>query len=920
MLGSLLRVRADERRPTLIAFFTLLSVMAGHGLLETARDALFLAKIPAARLPWVYLGVAAIALGLGAATGRRGRGASSRARRLSLLLLSAALVTLGFWPLIGRSGVWPLYALYVWSATIATLVVVRFWLVVSERFTVTQAKRVYPVVGAGSVAGAIAGTGLAGVLTLGLPARHLLPASAAAFALASIGPAVLDWACPKAGVGTAAVAAEGERVPARAGLSALATPYVRRVGLLVLLSTVTVTMVDYVFKSAVAESVAAGELGAFFARFYLVLNFVSLAAQLVIVRPVVRTLSTTGSLAVLPVLFAVGGMALAAGGGLAAALVAKGADGALRHSLHRTATELLYVPMADRVRSAAKTTLDVLGQRGGQALASLGILAAVALGAQRPALGIAVALLAAAWLGIALGLRRHYLDLFRSTLRESASLPRVQYPELDLSSLESVIAALNSSNDAEVRAALGYLASEGRARLIPALILYHPSPEVVTDAIEILIAAGRHDFLPITQRLLEHPSAEVRAAALRARIATDPEAEEIERFADAGCPALRATALVGLVALGRETHGARDKLAAIAERGDAEARRTLADAIRFRPSPHFEDLLIEMAKDPDVAVRRTVLGAMAVAPSARFLGPLVRMLAERQLRSDARQTLVQLGDMGLSFLVGALADEQRPLAVRRHLPRTIMRFDPQKAASALLEQLVGEEDGVVRYKILRALGFLRAHHPDLRLDRRVLSELIATTVTRTYQLVEWRVVLERDRARSSGCDTPTQRLLTRLLADKEAHAIERLFRLLGLIHPGEDVATIYRGLRSERPDVRASSRELIEHLLEQPLRDAVLGLIDDGPDAERLAAAGSYHEHAHPNYEGVLAELLEVAGESLCSIAVYHVGELGLTALRPRLEALSSDGASARGVLGRVTQRALELLDEGSGRRAPAPT
>ena len=72
----------------------------------------------------------------------------------------------------------------------------------------------------------------------------------------------------------------------------------------------------------------------------------------------------------LPLLLGLGALGVALGGGLAAALLMKGADGTLRYSVHRTGTELLYVPLPDGLRSRAKPFLDVVGQRGGQALAS----------------------------------------------------------------------------------------------------------------------------------------------------------------------------------------------------------------------------------------------------------------------------------------------------------------------------------------------------------------------------------------------------------------------------------------------------------------------------------------------------------------------------------------------------------------------
>ena len=63
-MGLFSRIRAEQRRDTLGAFVTLLGFMTSHALLETARDALFLASIPSSRLPWVYLAIAAIALGI----------------------------------------------------------------------------------------------------------------------------------------------------------------------------------------------------------------------------------------------------------------------------------------------------------------------------------------------------------------------------------------------------------------------------------------------------------------------------------------------------------------------------------------------------------------------------------------------------------------------------------------------------------------------------------------------------------------------------------------------------------------------------------------------------------------------------------------------------------------------------------------
>ncbi len=77
-------VRPEQRHSTLAAFLTIFGTLAGHTLLETARDALFLARLPASHLAFVYLAIAVVAVGL--AQVPWGRRRASGPFGLSLLL------------------------------------------------------------------------------------------------------------------------------------------------------------------------------------------------------------------------------------------------------------------------------------------------------------------------------------------------------------------------------------------------------------------------------------------------------------------------------------------------------------------------------------------------------------------------------------------------------------------------------------------------------------------------------------------------------------------------------------------------------------------------------------------------------------------------------------------------------------------
>jgi hypothetical protein len=910
-MGAFVDVRPGERRGAWAAFLTLFGLLAAHTLLETARDALFLSKLPAAQLPWVYLAMAGVAVFLAQGPPRTMR---RSAAVLPALLLASSVVTLGFWGMGAWTSAWTLRALYVWSGLVATLTTLQFWLAVGEAYTITQAKRLYKLIGLGSIAGAVAGGVLARVLsTVRAPEAMVLAGALLMFATA-LGPALL---LPRgAGAGGEAPSAAGTSSVAEAVRLVRRQPYVAKLLGFVLLSTMALTLGDYVFKSTVAQNVPAPALGVFFAKFYMILNVLGMLAQLLLTGWLFRSLGLHRALWVFPALLALGAAGLAFGGGLLAGLFLKGADGTLRHSLHRTGTELLFLPIPDAVRRRAKPLVDVLGQRGGQALASVFILSEVSLHRGDTWLAAAAGVLAIAWIAWAVELRPLYLELFRNAVREGSLADTADLPELDLGSLETLIAALNSRDDSEVLGAMELLAAEGRSRLVPALVLYHPSRPVVLRALELFEQARREDFLPIADRLRAHPDEEVRAAALRARTGVAPEREALDAGSDDASPLVRATAVVGLVSSGWVTDDAQQILDGLLQSGSPEALLALARAVARSPSPVFEDLLLQLAEVPRHAVQSEAARAMGAVRSERFFPVLLPLLLSRQTRDAAREALVAHGAPALAFLDESLADRGLPHEIRVHLPRTISRFEAQPAADVLLKHLLDEPDGMVRYKIIRGLGRLAADHPGLELDAALLQQATERTLAAALQLLQWRLTLVQGRAVEPRRATPGQELLVTLLRDKETHAVERLFRLLGLTLRGEDLRRIYRGLRAPDPKLRAGSRELLENLLPAPLRDAVLALVDDASDVRRLVAARPFFRAERLDYEGVLAALLEQPSETVQCLAAYHVGELGLTALRARLEAV--DRRSSGLFVAQVVERALRLLDRPAARLAHA--
>lgn len=925
-LRSFLDIRKGERRNTFAAFGTLLCITTGHTLLETARDAFFLAKMPASRLPWMYLVIVLLALGLSQIKAAR---ADSKWGVAGSLVV-AAVITTGFWTLMlgGKPTHNVLYALYVWTGLFGSWAMVQVWTLLGRAHTMTQAKRLYGFIGAGAVLGGVIGAVLARLSISLMSPRSAVLLAAGIFVLSAVPCTAIklpaDEAAPVRRGRTHAD--DGPRRPWGATISLLwENAFARRVLGIVLVSTITVTIIDYLFKAQLAAAVTDTRLlGKYLSTFYGVTNALGLVAQLFIAPWVFRRAGVQRALFAFPMSILIAAAAvLGTGGALVASVVLKGLDGALRYSVHKTSTELLLVPVPDLIRERIKPIVDLVGSRGGQAFASIAILGLVALGAASTVtLGAVVLGLAALWVGLVVAIRKAYLDVFRETLRMGGLSGKAELPELDLGALETLFVGLNSNRDIDVISSLELLAEQHRERLIPALILYHPSREVVLRALEIFTEMGRTDFVSIADRLNSHPDREVAAAALRARTAVLPDKQMLlERVSD-DCRQVAATALVALMSRGWIEQAAADaRFADVMKTRSWQTAAEVARAIRtVAPNrgkddaveDRFDGLLIKLDElaptfrdaacapgeentgvgrplgppqaaanpveaPPDVLVRLEVARAMEARMSPRFLPTLVRMLNRHELRAAARAALTAIPG-ALEALDQAMSTDQMPRDIRVHLPRTICLFEPKAAAAVLLRHLRTDHGGVVRFKVIRGLVKLRRANPQLDLDPTPLTKLAEETLEHAEQLQRWGEVLssvddELPGSQRAGA-SPLQaahHLLVDLVHDKELHATQRVFLLLELIN-GDPFDDIWRGLHSENPKAHASSLELLENLVQQPLRDRILELV-----GEKVEPASAEIGAAPPlTYEDAIREILAHHSTTMRTLAEYRAIELGI--------------------------------------------
>jgi len=850
--------RALPRAEVLAAAAVLFAILVAHALLETARDALFLADLGPNLLAAAYIVMAGAALVAVLVVHRRSRIHHPRRVLIGFLLLATAgtcalALTITLTPVL-------VFVLYVWTGFIATLVVPSFWTAIDRSLRITEAKRVFGLIGAGGVLGAMVGSAIASVLGRVVAAHYLVSAGAVAFAIATLAAAAL---VPRA---------ELQEIPAkRSRVDALSKRSRRYVGILLALgvvSTIVLTLGDLTFKRVVAERLPAAELASAFGAIYTGLNAIGLAIQVAVTPRLLARWGVGGALTVLPLILVASSLGFAITGAVIAVIALKLGDGSLRHSLHRVGSEILYLPVPSAVRDGWKLVADALGQRGGQALAALAVYASVSIGTTARGLAGMTAVCGVGWLVMLVVVRRAYIVQFRDTLQAGEIQRDVGLPALDADTVARLTESLASPDEIEALAALDLLA---RHTGVPALVFYHPRPAVVRRALSLLDGKLPLSVARVLGHLLEHKDPKIRAAALAASVRTgggrhrllaaleDPELEP------------RAVAIAGLAQEGDDVEA---RVSALVN-GPGDGQLALAEAIAFMPGPRFRSVLVNLIARGNPAVIRQVLRVWAREPALADHRLLLELLADARVRTDVRTVFVALGKAGLDALIDALDDPATPEPARRHIPRTLSRFRAPAAAAALVARLPHEPDHRTVLKILRALGRMRTDNPALAIDPAPVRAYIHRSVRDAVRYAMFGDYLEQHQIDGS----PSAAMIGDLLAERRRIAIEHTFRALGILHPEGGLRSVHDAFISGDEARRAAAREILGALVNGDLRAPLLAVLDDLSPVQRRERVGDLAPGRFDTYEAFIAALLADPSESLRCVVAEHVAERHLTAL-----------------------------------------
>ena len=837
-LRSFLRLERGEEWPALLVFLYLTLALTSYIIAKAVRDSLFLNQFSALALPYVYIGVAVL-IGFIVAIYVR---LSSRMRQSSLIsgtLLFFIVNTLFLWWAARVSWAPISIVFYIWANIFGIIITAQVWTVASTVFDTRQAKRLFPLIGSGGILGGALGGLIATAVVRSVGTDNLL---LALVLLLGVSIAIVQVLSRR--YSPPVVEAIGGRHSSRGNVNIKSvleitarSRYLRLIATLLALSAIVTLIIDFQFKLIVQQSLLSkDELTAFFGSFYAYVGLFSFLLQFLAGSRIVERYGVKLTLMMLP-LALLGGTAilLAYPARLWAGILLKGSDGMLRYSIDKSTLELLYVPVPQSTKAQVKAVIDMVLQRLSDGIGGLLLLLMTSvLGFGLVGVGFFNVALLMLWVWAARETRKEYVSTVRASLAERQILPEtaLRAAFLEPASREAMRSMLRQKDEEVVLYAMELALAIGLKDLVTPDLFRHPSRLVRLKAVETAPLTDAETL----ERLLSDPDAAVRARMVARVCELDsphrPMATIVKHL---GAPDLRVR-LASLACLAQHlgkagTDTVRKHLTdIISELDDASGEWTdVAESLGEIPGTAALDLHVRLLHYADRDVRRRAVISAGRAQHRELVPILVRLLADRALAAEARDALRQYGARILGTLQDLLHDSREDIEVRRQIPLVLANIANQQSVDTLLDSLF-EEDGLLRFRAIRALNKLRISGEPLRFDPEKISRRIREE---GEKLDRYRHALATLYPTGESPD-----LLPHLLKDKINQGQERVFRLLALMLPPTAAHASYKALIGNDRVKRASAAEYLDNVLPRQMKRWVLPLVE----AKEMAPRGSVRE------------------------------------------------------------------------------
>jgi AAA family ATP:ADP antiporter len=434
-LSMMADVRAGEAAGALLLAANVFVLLACYYVLKTVRESLILSEGGAEVKSYAAAGQALLLLAFvplyGALATR-----VDRVRLVSSVTLFFASHLVVFY-LLGSAGIRVGVPFFLWIGVFNLVVVAQFWAFANDLYDSDRGKRLFPVIGVGSLLGAWVGAEAASALFTRVGPYELMVLSAVGLAGCVL---LTRWSDrrerrPEPGARIPGPPSVEPPMGKAGGFQlVLSQRYLLLIGLLVLVLNVVNTVGEYVLGRLVVEDAAAtiasgaagglseqALIGQFYGNFFGAVNLVGLLLQLFLVSRLFRWIGVRGTLFVLPIIAVFSYSALALVPVLAVVSVAKILENSSDYSINNTAKHALFLPTSREAKYKAKQAIDSFFWRTGDMLQALIVFVGVQLAFGIRGFAVINLAFVAIWIVLVIGIAAEHRKLTTAEAAQRAA-------------------------------------------------------------------------------------------------------------------------------------------------------------------------------------------------------------------------------------------------------------------------------------------------------------------------------------------------------------------------------------------------------------------------------------------------------------------------------------------------------------------
>ncbi|MFC1558066.1 Npt1/Npt2 family nucleotide transporter [candidate division KSB1 bacterium] len=881
--GKILNIRKDELAITLLMCLYYYLILVTYYFLKPARDSLFLVKLGSSQLPVVFILIALIVVPITTLYSKAGRSfkLTTLINATTVILISNLFILR--W-LVELGGSWVYYTFYVWVSIYGILATSQFWLFANAVYNPVQAKRIFVLLALGGIIGAFTGgevTGFA-VQKLGVATENLL-FFCTGFLTICIFLLNIIWKLKKK-------KGEDIKVPVRKeeerkeSMGQVFGTIFRSRHLLLIVGIIAMTMmaasfVDYQFKTVSVNAFPEkSDLTSFFGKFYGRLSLISLFFQLILSYRFLRVLGVGGAILFLPAGLLLGSLFMFIAPGLLAGVLLRGADGSFKYSIDKTGRELLFLPVSLEAKKRTKIFIDVFVDRWFRGIAGgLLLLFTLVFHFSVRQISLVVLVLLVIWFIIALLMKKEYVNAFRIAIEKREIDPaKLRINMNEASTISMLKASLNSNNERQVVYALDMLSSITGINLTEDVkpLLQHRVSEIRRRAIQIFQSQEQEEFIKEIEEMVNDPDPEVRLNAMHylCKHSEDDSEKLLKNFLESQDQRILSTAVVCIAEYGTsESKNLLDeqvfeKLLTIEGKARDNSRIHLAKALGALNNPKFRSYLMSLMKDPSIFVSQQAIRSSGRTRDRELVHVLIKKLADKKYRMDARKALVEYGYRVLGTLKDYLTDDTVDFTIRKNIPGVLKEIPTQESVDILTDSLISTNPSL-KYFILKSLNKLCSTYEELQFDHQKIDSVIINETKSYYE------ILHILKFRKENEEKPAGKLLRRALKEKLDRNLESIFRMLGLRYSAKDIFNSYQGIISNKEVLRANAVEFLDNLLSSEIKKYLLPILDqDSPQAVIQHGQRLFNIRIE-TYEKALKNLARGSDSWLKACAIYVIFE-----------------------------------------------